>query len=62
MTLVSRDQVPDEIYERVRQQFSEAELISLTLAVVAINSWNRMAIAFRAEPGTYQRPATKSAT
>ncbi|MBZ5580323.1 MAG: carboxymuconolactone decarboxylase family protein [Acidobacteriia bacterium] len=62
VTLVSRDQVPDEIYERVRQQFSEAELISLTLAVVAINSWNRMAIAFRAEPGTYQRPATKSAT
>ena len=55
ITLVSRDQVPDEIYERVRGHFSEAELINLTLATVTINSWNRLAIAFRAVPGTYQR-------
>ena len=55
VTLVSRDHVPDEVYEQVRQQFSEAELVSLTLAVVAINGWNRLAIAFRAVPGTYQR-------
>lgn len=55
VTLVSRDQVPDEVFERVRKQFSEAELINLTLAVVAINSWNRVAIAFRAVPGSYQR-------
>jgi len=61
VTLVSRDQVPDEVYQRVRQQFSEAELINLTLAVLAINSWNRVAIAFRAVPGTYQRPAAQSA-
>src|SRR5690348_9714831 len=38
VTLVSRDQVPDEIYDRVRRQFSEAELVSLTLAVTMINS------------------------
>src|SRR5690348_2463886 len=55
VTLVSRDQVPDEIYDRVRRQFSEAELVSLTLAVTMINSWNRLAIAFRAVPGSYQR-------
>src|SRR5580704_12626250 len=56
VTLVSRDQVPDEVYERTRLQFSEAELVNLTLAVVAINGWNRIAISFRAVPGTYQRP------
>lgn len=55
VTLVSRDQVPDEVYERVRRQFSEEELVNLTFAVIAINSWNRLAIAFRAVPGTYQR-------
>lgn len=55
VTLVSRDHVPDEIYERVRRQFSETELVNLTLAVVAINGWNRLAISFRAVSGTYQR-------
>lgn len=55
VTLVPRDQVPDEVYERVRRQFSEEELVNLTFAVIAINSWNRLAIAFRAVPGTYQR-------
>lgn len=43
--------VPDEIYETAKAQFSEAELIDLSLAVVAINGWNRLAIAFRVEPG-----------
>ena len=56
VTLVPRDQVPDEVYERIRQQFSEAELGTLTTAVVAINGWNRIAIAFRAVPGSYTRP------
>ncbi len=55
VTLIARDQVPDEIYERVRKHFSEAELVNLTLALVAINGWNRLAISFRAVPGTYQR-------
>jgi AhpD family alkylhydroperoxidase len=58
VTLVSRDQVPDEVYGRTRQHFSEAELATLTLAVVAINGWNRIAIAFRAVPGTYERSQT----
>jgi AhpD family alkylhydroperoxidase len=56
VTNVSRDQVPDDVYQRTRRQFSEAELAVLTMAVVAINGWNRIAIAFRAVPGTYQRP------
>ena len=42
------------VYERVRHHFTEAELVNLRLAVVAINGWNRFAIAFRAVPGTYQ--------
>jgi AhpD family alkylhydroperoxidase len=56
ITLVSQNQVPDELYERVRQHFSEAEMVNLTLAATAINSWNRVAISFRAVPGTYQPP------
>jgi AhpD family alkylhydroperoxidase len=56
VTLVSRDQVPDEVYEKTRQHFTEAELANLTLAVASINSWNRIAISFRAVPGSYERP------
>jgi AhpD family alkylhydroperoxidase len=58
LTLVSENQVPDEVFEEARAQFSEEELVKLTLAVVAINGWNRVAIGFRAEPGTY-RPASR---
>src|SRR2546422_6260288 len=54
VTLISQDHVPDELYERVRREFTEAELINLTLAVVAINGWNRLAISFRSVPGSYQ--------
>ena len=64
LTLISQNHVPDEVYESVRHHFSEAELVGLTLAVIAINGWNRAAIAFRAEPGTYQpaaRPRAKTA-
>jgi AhpD family alkylhydroperoxidase len=57
ITLVSRDQVPDEVYERTRKHFNETELAVLTLAAVTINGWNRIAIAFRSVPGSYQRPA-----
>lgn len=54
VTLVSVDQVPDETYELARAQFSEKELIDLTVAIVAINGWNRFAVAFRTVPGTFQ--------
>jgi AhpD family alkylhydroperoxidase len=54
VTRVSESHVPDEVYEEVRPHFTEKELADLTLAVATINAWNRLAIAFRSEPGTYQ--------
>jgi AhpD family alkylhydroperoxidase len=53
VTALGRDGVPDDLFEETRAHFSEAELVSLTMAVVAINAWNRLSIAFRAEPGSY---------
>ena len=53
LTLVSETHVPDDVYERVRQQFSEDELAHLSLAIVAINGWNRLNIAARTVPGDY---------
>src|SRR5690242_3457729 len=60
VTLVGEGHVPDYVYQEALRSFSEAELVNLTLAVVAINGWNRFAIAFRAEPGTYQPAAAHS--
>jgi AhpD family alkylhydroperoxidase len=54
VTHIAQTHVPDEVYERVRAHFNEQELIDLTLAVIAINSWNRLAISTRVVPGTYQ--------
>ena len=54
VTLVGETHVPDEVYEEARQQFNEVELVNLTMAVVTINAWNRLSIAFRTVPGTYQ--------
>ena len=54
VTRVAESRVPDEVYDDVRQHFSEKELADLTLAVAAINAWNRLAISARAEPGKYQ--------
>lgn len=54
LTLISENIVPDELYESVRQQFTEKELVDLTLAIIDINGWDRMAKTFRLVPGTYQ--------
>jgi AhpD family alkylhydroperoxidase len=54
VTLLQEGHVPDDVYDEVRKEFSEEELIDLTLAVAAINTWNRLNIAFRTTPGTYQ--------
>jgi len=54
VTRITEGHVPDELYEATRKHFDEKELVDLTLAVVAINGWNRLAISFRAEPGIYQ--------
>jgi len=54
VTLVSEAGVPDDVYENARSQFSEKELVDLTMAVIAINGWNRLAVSFRAIAGSYQ--------
>src|SRR5260221_14293015 len=54
LTLVHQTHAPDDLYEEVRKRFTEEEVVSLTAAIVSINSWNRLAIGFRAVPGTYQ--------
>lgn len=56
VTLVSTSQVPNEVYEPMRQHFNEKEIVNITIVVIAINGWNRLAISFRAVPGTYQTP------
>ena len=61
ITLVSQTHVPDEVFERLRGQFSEKEIVDLTHAVAMINLWNRLAIPFRAVPGLYQ-PKKSSAS
>jgi AhpD family alkylhydroperoxidase len=59
VTNITDGHAPDEVFEEARQYFSEQELADLTLAVTAINSWNRVSIAFRVVPGTYQPPQLK---
>ncbi|HZS87975.1 MAG TPA: carboxymuconolactone decarboxylase family protein [Chloroflexota bacterium] len=57
ITLISWEHAPDEVYGQARAHFSEKELVDLTMAIITINGWNRLAIGFRTVPGTY-RPAT----
>ena len=59
VTQITDGHVSDEVYEAVRPHFTEKELADLTLAVAAINAWNRLAISLRAVPGQYQ-PAAKA--
>ena len=54
VTNITQGHVPDEVYEEARQHFDEQQLGDLTFAVVAINGWNRLNIAARTVPGTYQ--------
>lgn len=54
VTLVADGHVPDSDYEEVRPQFSDDELVSLTMAITGINSYNRLNIALRTLPGTYE--------
>ncbi|HLH63238.1 MAG TPA: carboxymuconolactone decarboxylase family protein [Ktedonobacteraceae bacterium] len=54
ITLISQGHASDAVYDEVRKHFSEEELVNLTLAIVAINSWNRLAIGFRSQPGSYR--------
>ncbi len=54
VTQVVKNDLPDALYAEVRAQFAERELVELTLAIIAINGWNRLAIAFRTDVGSYQ--------
>lgn len=54
-------EVPDEIYELALKEFSEPELAQLTLAIVAINGWNRFNVAFRTPAGNYKSPHIRKA-
>ena len=54
VTRIGENRVTDEVYAEARRQFGEKELVDLTLAIVAINGWNRLAVAFRTSAGTYQ--------
>jgi AhpD family alkylhydroperoxidase len=54
VTRLENQQVPDTVYDMATKQFSEAELAQLTLAVVAINGWNRLNVAFHTPAGNYQ--------
>jgi len=60
VTLVADGHVPDALFEEVRRHLTEQELSNLTLAVAAINAWNRLAIAARLVPGGYQPAALAS--
>ena len=63
LTRISKTKdVPDALYDEVRKQFSEKELVDLSLAIIAINGWNRLAIPFRSEPGHYQPPGRAKGT
>jgi len=61
VTNVRDGHVADEVFERVRKVFSEKEIADLTLAVVAINGWNRLNIALRTVPGNYRPGRTHAA-
>jgi AhpD family alkylhydroperoxidase len=60
LTKLENQQVSDEVYKQVTAQFNEDEVMRLTLAVVAINGWNRFQIALNAKPGTYKAGSLKA--
>ena len=60
VTRVADTHVPDEVFEVVGKHFNEQEIVNLTWAIVAMNSWNRLAITFRAQPGHYKPQSAKA--
>lgn len=54
LTEISLHEIDDELYDLVSKEFSETELLSLTMVIIAINSWNRLAIPFKNVPGNYK--------
>jgi AhpD family alkylhydroperoxidase len=62
VTLIADGQAPDSVYEIVRPHFTDKELADLTLLVATINAWNRLSIAARTTPGTYQAKVAAAVT
>ncbi|MGH8800888.1 MAG: carboxymuconolactone decarboxylase family protein, partial [Casimicrobiaceae bacterium] len=62
LTQIGTNDVSDELYAETRKQFSEKELADLSLAIIAINGWNRLAIPFRTTPGVYEARGRESRT
>ncbi|MGH3048691.1 MAG: carboxymuconolactone decarboxylase family protein, partial [Gaiellaceae bacterium] len=56
LTLLPQRGAPDDVYAEVTQAFSDEEIVALTLAVVAINGWNRFAVGLRSPVGDYASP------
>lgn len=54
VTLVSQGPASDDLYAEARVHFAEKALVDLTLAIIAINGWNRLSVSFHTVPGTYQ--------
>lgn len=61
VTEVSAGHASDEVYRLAREHFDERQLVDLTMVIIAINGWNRLAIAFRAIAGTYEPAKQRSA-
>jgi len=61
LTILHEEHVPDAAFAAAREHFSEEELVNLSLAIVAINGWNRLMIGFRGEVGSYKVPAKQAA-
>jgi alkylhydroperoxidase family enzyme len=61
VTTLAHHEVPDAVYDEARKEFSDKELALLTLAVVTINGWNRLNVAFRMPAGDYKSPHKRSA-
>lgn len=57
VTAIGRAGVTDDLFAQASAHFSHAELVDLTMAVIAINAWNRLSVTFRTEPGSYRRPS-----
>jgi AhpD family alkylhydroperoxidase len=58
VTLIGNGGVPDDVYAAAREQFDERELVELTMVIVTINGWNRLAVTFHADVGGYQPKST----
>ncbi len=59
LTLIADTHAPDDVYAQLRAQFDEKEIADLSLAIAAINSWNRLAISSRSEAGSYKPELAK---